>query len=66
METLLTTLDVAKILHVSPDTVRLWERHGKLAATRTAGGMRLFRRDAVELLASQRRTPDAGRDEVCK
>jgi excisionase family DNA binding protein len=66
METFFTTLDVAKILQVSPDTVRQWERRGKLAATRTAGGMRLFRRDDIEMLASQRRTSEIGRDEVCK
>jgi excisionase family DNA binding protein len=35
--------DAARILGVSVNTVRRWEREGKLAATRTLGGQRRFR-----------------------
>jgi len=64
MDTFLTTLDAAKILQVSPDTIRVWERRGKLPAIRTQGGMRLFRREDVELLATQRQTTEMTHDEV--
>ena len=50
---LLTTNDAAKILDRSPATVRFYEREGKLSATRTAGGVRLFERIAVERLAHE-------------
>lgn len=43
----LTSSDVARLAGVTPDTVRSWERAGKLKATRTAGGTRLFVRAAV-------------------
>ncbi len=41
-DSLLLTSDVAKVFAVSSETVRQWERHGRLAATRTLGGTRLF------------------------
>ena len=43
--------EAARILGVSVDTIRRWERDGKLAGTRTLGGQRRFRRDVVETLA---------------
>jgi len=43
MEKLLTTLDVAKRLNKSPETIRVYERVGKLPAVKTQSGMRLFR-----------------------
>ena len=66
METLLTTFDAAKILEVSPATVRLWHRLGKLPATRTQSGMRLFMRRDVELLAAQRQATHMTPNEVSK
>lgn len=51
----LLTGDVARILEVSPDTVRLWERQGRLPALRTVRGVRLFDRRDVERLATERR-----------
>ena len=48
---LLTIGEAARILGVSVDTIRRWERDGKLAGTRTLGGQRRFRRDVVETLA---------------
>lgn len=54
---LLTTSTAARILAIAPDTVRLWERKGKLHAIRTASGVRLFDRSEIEMLAEQRGTP---------
>jgi excisionase family DNA binding protein len=50
----LTTADVARALGVVPDTVRLWERAGKLPALRTASGVRLFAHADVQRLADKR------------
>jgi excisionase family DNA binding protein len=50
----LLTSDVARLLSVSSDTVRLWERLGRLPALKTAGGTRLFDRRDVEQLARER------------
>jgi DNA-binding transcriptional MerR regulator len=47
----LMVTDSAKILDRSAQTVRFYERTGKLAAIRTADGTRLFRRSDVEALA---------------
>jgi len=52
MELFLMTQDAAKILGKSPETIRLYERSGKLPSIRTAGGRRLFREiDVRNLLA---------------
>ena len=53
-EEFLTTLDASRIFKKSPETVRLWEKQGKLPAIRTPGGQRLFKRDDVERLARER------------
>ncbi len=50
----LTVGDVAKLLNVSSDVVRLWEREGKLPAVRTQGGVRLFTQKDVQRLAGER------------
>ena len=44
----LSTGDVAKLANVAPATVVSWEKTGKLAAIRTAGGVRLFEQSAVD------------------
>jgi len=54
-ELLLTTADAARILRVVPATVRWLERTGKLAAQRTASGVRLFKRSEVERVHRERR-----------
>lgn len=56
MRELLTAGDVAHLASdVTPDTVRAWERAGKLpAAAKTPGGVRLFERAAVVLFLEQR------------
>jgi excisionase family DNA binding protein len=50
----MSTSLVARRLNCSEGTVRLLEQRGVLPAERTAGGMRLFDRDAVERLATKR------------
>ena len=50
----LLTSEVARINAVAPETVRLWERSGRLRAVKTAGGVRLFDRRDVERLARER------------
>lgn len=46
--------EAARILGVTPATVRLMESRGELPATRTASGVRIFERADVERLAAQR------------
>ena len=51
----LTAGDVARVLGVTPATVRLMHRTGRLtAAEETAGGIRLFHRADVEAFARNR------------
>lgn len=55
MEPYLTPADAARLLGVTPATVREMERRGTLkAAARTKGGARLFRRADVERLVRER------------
>ena len=54
MSDVMLTNDVALYLGVSAETVRQWERTGKLAAARTPTGVRLFRRTDVEALKKAR------------
>lgn len=44
---LLTPSEVAKRAGVTPETVRVWERQGKLRAEKTESGRRLFREHTV-------------------
>ena len=53
-ETPLLTSEAAKILDVTPETIRMWERMGKLPAMKTAKGVRLFRREDVDRLRRER------------
>ena len=48
------TTEAARILHVSAETIRLWERRGRLPALKTERGVRLFDRRDVERLARER------------
>ena len=57
MDDFLTTNAVAKLMNVAPDTVRFYERTGRLAAIRTTSGVRLFRREDVEDFIAKRRVP---------
>lgn len=60
MEHFLTTLDVAQRLGKSPETVRYYERTGKLPAIKTLSGQRIFRLADVEAFERDRDTgPEA-------
>jgi excisionase family DNA binding protein len=50
----LETADAARILNVTPATVRDLEKKGYLAAERTASGTRLFEKSDVDRLARER------------
>lgn len=54
MVALILTHEAARILAVSSDTVRRWERTGRLPAVKTSGGVRVFDRADVERLAAER------------
>ena len=54
MEEFLTKADVAKVLGITPAAVVFLERKGLLAATRTKGGVRLFKASDVAELATER------------
>jgi len=54
MGELLTKADAARVLGITPAAVVVLEQKGKLSATRTAGGVRLFARADVEQLAAAR------------
>lgn len=51
---LLTSGDAARVANVSVDTIRAWNRAGKLPAIRTVGGVRLFNLDDVHRLIEAR------------
>jgi len=54
-EMYLTGGDAARVLGVTPATVRLMAQRGELTpAAETEGGIRLFRREDVEALARKR------------
>lgn len=44
--------DVAKLLGVSVETVRRWDRAGQIKSTRTPGGQRRFASSEVDRLRS--------------
>jgi excisionase family DNA binding protein len=53
-EALLTTSQVARMIEMSQESVRVYNRSGLLPATRTAGGIRLFKREDVERFRTER------------
>jgi excisionase family DNA binding protein len=55
-EEFLTPGQVARILHVSPQTVNRWANEGRIPCTLTLGGHRRFRRADVD--AAVRRVGD--------
>lgn len=50
----LLTSEAARVLGVSPETIRLWERKGLLPAVKTDHGVRLFALDDVSALKRER------------
>ena len=59
-EEFLTPGQVARILHVSPQTVNRWANEGRLPCTLTLGGHRRFRRADID--AAIRRVSDERSD----
>lgn len=57
---LLTTSDAARVLGRAADTVRFYERTGRLKAQRTPGGQRLFKVKDVRALAQTLSTVSKG------
>lgn len=51
---LMITGEVARLGEVDSETVRYWERTGKLPAIKTPTGRRLFRQEDVEKFLAQR------------
>jgi putative resolvase len=49
----LTIGDTARELGVSVDTIRRWEREGKITATRTLGGQRRFSTAEINRVKAQ-------------
>lgn len=61
MRPFMTAGDAAKVLRVTPATVRLMAERGDLkVAARTEGGIRLFLTKDVEELAEERRDEEGG------
>jgi excisionase family DNA binding protein len=48
------TTEAAQLLGVAPETIRYWERTGRLPAQKTSRGVRLFSRTDVMRLRQQR------------
>lgn len=59
MDTLLMTTDAARMLKRSAEAVRSYERSGKLPATKTANGRRLFKEADVLALAKKLNAKDS-------
>lgn len=53
---LISPRQAARELHVSTDTLRRWAEEGKIAAVRTIGGHRRYRRDQLAELAAIHRS----------
>lgn len=58
----LTPSEVAKLLMVSPITVRSWAQKGLLPSETTLGGHRRFLRESIEQFARQYKTPPQRND----
>lgn len=56
MDELLTTSEVARSLNRSVDSIRKYERDGKLPALKTRSGQRLFKSSDVKSFAARLRS----------
>ena len=56
---LLTISEASKFIHVTPNTLRVWERNGVIKPMRTAGGQRRYSREELYTVAgkSHRKRP---------
>lgn len=50
----LLTSEAARIIGVTPETIRIWADSGRLPAAKTTNGVRLFDRADVERVARER------------
>ncbi|MBI2817808.1 MAG: helix-turn-helix domain-containing protein [Acidobacteria bacterium] len=57
----LTTSEAAKILRLTPASVRALERSGKMKALRTPSGVRIFRLEDVQRFLKDREAHREGR-----
>jgi excisionase family DNA binding protein len=55
----LSVSGAARLLKIAAQTVREWERQGRLRAIKTETGTRIFRRDQVMRLAEEERKAKA-------
>ena len=53
MEKLLTSHQVARLLNVWPETLRRWEKEGKLKPLRTPGGHRRYKESQIKILLGE-------------
>jgi DNA-binding transcriptional MerR regulator len=61
LDPLLSSADAARILGVTPATVRLMQKRGTLVAAEiTTGGIRLYRRSEVDRVDAQRTNAKRG------
>src|SRR5882672_11400947 len=63
---LLSVGAVASRAGVTADTVRLWEREGRLRAARTPGGQRRFREEDVDALLGVGEDSRSGRTKIVR
>jgi excisionase family DNA binding protein len=61
---LLTPSEAAELLSVSPTTIRLWARNGRLTSVKTPGGHRRFNRDEILSLLTPSPSPSSNVDNV--
>ena len=63
MDKLLTISEVADILHVSKNSLRTWDKEGKIVSVKTDGGHRRYRKSDVDAFAGFETTDDQKNEE---
>lgn len=58
MENLLTLTEVSEILNISKQTLRNWDKNGKLKAIKTEGGHRRYKREDILSLSKGLKNKD--------
>ncbi|NCP97718.1 IS607 family transposase [archaeon] len=64
-EKLYTLSDVAKLLNVHQDTLRLWDKSGKLVSIRTKGGHRRYKESVVHEMMNIIKEPEVISNVIC-